>query len=233
MQILPWLSYSVPGVLNLASFTVETGTALWCFLLCVIVDPGRCVIVDVLAATSTYVQSLVCCLASQIQQSPDSACSPEAQGLIRNPQPVLCSTPSGGPPGLIELASCRVPDDYQPDLEANGVVQVKRKVSSACRSTASAPLLFPFRKAMYQQALSTRKRQMSHSSGPDIAGMVEPDAPDAPARNFRRREIHGYPNRILITSCAGRRGAVLPEVLQIEAAADAPLQSVQEVCAQV
>ncbi len=42
MQILPWLSYSVPGVLNLASFSLETGTALWCFLLCVIVDPGRC-----------------------------------------------------------------------------------------------------------------------------------------------------------------------------------------------
>lgn len=42
LQILPWLSYSVPGVLNLGSFTLETGTALWCFLLCVIADPGRC-----------------------------------------------------------------------------------------------------------------------------------------------------------------------------------------------
>lgn len=41
MQIIPWLSYSVPGVLNLGSFTLETGTSLWCFLLCVIVDPGR------------------------------------------------------------------------------------------------------------------------------------------------------------------------------------------------
>ena len=41
MQILPWLSYSVPGVLNLGGFTLETGAALWCFLLCVIVDPGR------------------------------------------------------------------------------------------------------------------------------------------------------------------------------------------------
>ena len=41
MQILPWLSYSVPGVLNLGGFTLETGTALWCFLLCVAVDPGR------------------------------------------------------------------------------------------------------------------------------------------------------------------------------------------------
>ena len=41
LQILPWLSYSVPGVLNLGGFTLETGAALWCFLLCVIVDPGR------------------------------------------------------------------------------------------------------------------------------------------------------------------------------------------------
>ena len=27
MQILPWLSYSVPGVLNLGGFTLETGAA--------------------------------------------------------------------------------------------------------------------------------------------------------------------------------------------------------------
>ncbi len=27
--------------------------------------------------------------------------------------------------------SCRVPDDYEPDLEANAVVQVKRKVGSS------------------------------------------------------------------------------------------------------
>ena len=46
LQILPWLSYSVPGVLNLGSFTLETGTALWCFLLCVIADPGRCDVAD-------------------------------------------------------------------------------------------------------------------------------------------------------------------------------------------
>ena len=27
------------------------------------------------------------------------------------------------------MCACRVPDEYQPDLEANAVVQVKRKVS--------------------------------------------------------------------------------------------------------
>ena len=40
-QILPWLSYSVPGVLNLAIFSSNTGIALVCFLFCVSVDPGR------------------------------------------------------------------------------------------------------------------------------------------------------------------------------------------------
>ena len=40
--ILPWLSWSVPGVLNLALLTLSTGTALVCFLACVMVDPGRC-----------------------------------------------------------------------------------------------------------------------------------------------------------------------------------------------
>ncbi|EIE19032.1 zf-DHHC-domain-containing protein [Coccomyxa subellipsoidea C-169] len=39
--ILPWLSYSVPGVLNLGFLSVDTGIALYCFLLCVVVDPGR------------------------------------------------------------------------------------------------------------------------------------------------------------------------------------------------
>lgn len=39
--ILPWLSYSVPGVLNLALLTGNAGMALVCFLYCVAVDPGR------------------------------------------------------------------------------------------------------------------------------------------------------------------------------------------------
>lgn len=41
-QIVPWLSYSVPGVLNLGFLTIDTGIALYCFLLCVSMDPGRC-----------------------------------------------------------------------------------------------------------------------------------------------------------------------------------------------
>ena len=63
MQILPWLSYSVPGVLNLGGFTLETGTALWCFLLCVIVDPGRygaTIVLDIADASASIVQ--VCAL---------------------------------------------------------------------------------------------------------------------------------------------------------------------------
>ncbi|BDA49409.1 Palmitoyltransferase PFA4 [Coccomyxa sp. Obi] len=38
--IVPWLSYSVPGVLNLGFLTIDTGIALYCFLLCVVLDPG-------------------------------------------------------------------------------------------------------------------------------------------------------------------------------------------------
>lgn len=41
LQIIPWLSYSVSGVLNLSVFTIDTGIALSCYLLCVITDPGR------------------------------------------------------------------------------------------------------------------------------------------------------------------------------------------------
>ncbi len=43
VQIIPWLSYSVPGVLNMGFLTIDTGIALYCFLLCVVVDPGRCI----------------------------------------------------------------------------------------------------------------------------------------------------------------------------------------------
>ncbi|KAK9800786.1 hypothetical protein WJX73_003252 [Symbiochloris irregularis] len=39
--ILPWLSYSVPGVMNLAIFSTDTAVAFLCFLFCVCVDPGR------------------------------------------------------------------------------------------------------------------------------------------------------------------------------------------------
>ena len=40
--IVPWLSWSVPGLLNLGIFSANTGTALLCFLACVVADPGRC-----------------------------------------------------------------------------------------------------------------------------------------------------------------------------------------------
>ena len=40
-QIFPWLSYSVPGVLNFAVFSLNTGMALISFAFCVSVDPGR------------------------------------------------------------------------------------------------------------------------------------------------------------------------------------------------
>lgn len=40
MQIVPWLNYSVPGVLNLALLTLTTGMGMYCYLLCVISDPG-------------------------------------------------------------------------------------------------------------------------------------------------------------------------------------------------
>ena len=42
VQIIPWLSYSVPGVLNLGLMTIDTSIALACFLACVLLDPGRC-----------------------------------------------------------------------------------------------------------------------------------------------------------------------------------------------
>ncbi|CAD7695049.1 unnamed protein product [Ostreobium quekettii] len=38
--ILPWLSYSVPGVVNLAILTTATSLSLAFFLMCVVVDPG-------------------------------------------------------------------------------------------------------------------------------------------------------------------------------------------------
>lgn len=40
-QVLPWYSYSVPGVLHLSMLTVSTGMALYCYFLCIAMDPGR------------------------------------------------------------------------------------------------------------------------------------------------------------------------------------------------
>ena len=40
-QVVPWLSFSVPGVLNFSVLTFNTALALSCFLTCVVIDPGR------------------------------------------------------------------------------------------------------------------------------------------------------------------------------------------------
>lgn len=42
-QVLPWLENSVPGVTHTALLTFTTGIALYCFVACVVIDPGRCV----------------------------------------------------------------------------------------------------------------------------------------------------------------------------------------------
>lgn len=39
--ILPWLSWSVPGVANLLALTGSTGIALFCYVSCLLQDPGR------------------------------------------------------------------------------------------------------------------------------------------------------------------------------------------------
>ena len=66
-QIIPWLSFSVPGVMHLATFSANTGLALVCFLFCVVMDPGRC-------ASSIYLlDSLVC--RGQPSLASNAACS--------------------------------------------------------------------------------------------------------------------------------------------------------------
>lgn len=42
LVIIPWLSYSVPGVSNLLLLSVEAGVGLYLYLCCVFYDPGRC-----------------------------------------------------------------------------------------------------------------------------------------------------------------------------------------------
>ncbi|KAG2445217.1 hypothetical protein HYH02_008685 [Chlamydomonas schloesseri] len=39
--IVPWLSYSVPGITNMGLLTLTTVLALYCFLFCVLLDAGR------------------------------------------------------------------------------------------------------------------------------------------------------------------------------------------------
>lgn len=41
VQIFPWLSYSVPGVLNFGVLTINTAVAVGCYIACVLADPGR------------------------------------------------------------------------------------------------------------------------------------------------------------------------------------------------
>jgi len=41
LQIIPWLSFSVPGVTNLLVLTINATLALSCFVACVIADSGR------------------------------------------------------------------------------------------------------------------------------------------------------------------------------------------------
>ena len=41
IQIVPWLSFSVPGVTNLLILTITTTSALGYFVACVLADPGR------------------------------------------------------------------------------------------------------------------------------------------------------------------------------------------------
>ena len=86
--IVPWLSWSVPGLLNLGVFSANTSTALLCFLACVVVDPGRCE-PHVVSRPHIYKKEMSAAVAT---------------------------------------ACCRVPPEFQPDLEAQPVMQVKRKV---------------------------------------------------------------------------------------------------------
>jgi hypothetical protein len=41
LQILPWYSFTVPGMLHLLVLTASTGLALRCYFLCMFTDPGR------------------------------------------------------------------------------------------------------------------------------------------------------------------------------------------------
>lgn len=106
--------------------------------------------------------------------------------------------------------SCRVPDDYEPDLEANAVVQVKRKVSSSS-ATPKEPQL----KIVSQ----LDKRHVSKWSGiPQLLGHRQDGLPDMGLK-CQRQSAQGC--------IAGRGGEILPEMLQAKTAAYTSLQSVQ------
>jgi hypothetical protein len=59
MQILPWLGTGVAGLLALVSFTALCFVGIYCYLLCVLADPGsvpRDYQHDPEDLTSTYIQ---------------------------------------------------------------------------------------------------------------------------------------------------------------------------------
>jgi hypothetical protein len=41
LQILPWYSFTVPGMLHFMALSASTGLALRCYFLCMFTDPGR------------------------------------------------------------------------------------------------------------------------------------------------------------------------------------------------
>lgn len=109
----------MPGVLNLGFLTINTAIALLCFILCIVVDPGRC------ANVTSVTVAFACCskCLSQSARAKNGSCatrmSPSFIHASRSPSPQLDL-----------LAFCRVPAEYAPDPEANTVLQVKRKVSN-------------------------------------------------------------------------------------------------------
>ena len=115
--------------------------------------------------------SLLLCRSGH-QQSHDFACIFKYKSLT--------NCPAQGVHVRVEAVSsvpCRVPDEYQPDLEANPVVQVKRKVSCAltlfCLSTLASILIAQQR--MYGQLSSYRSCLMSYLKS-DFIVMVRLDA---------------------------------------------------------
>jgi hypothetical protein len=58
---IPWLSYSVPGILNLFILTLTTGLSFYCYLFCVLSCPGRCAIrCNGRFAWVSYLASVLC-----------------------------------------------------------------------------------------------------------------------------------------------------------------------------
>lgn len=41
LQAVPWLSFSVPGLMNVGVLTLTAGLSLYCYMFCVVLDAGR------------------------------------------------------------------------------------------------------------------------------------------------------------------------------------------------